>query len=117
MKQSKVMRDALDTIFEISKLVKYYPKRYSRFEKLNQELAPDTPGFGVLCPTRWTFRAESLQNLLDNYTVLHDLFHECSDSVKDTEINSRINGAVSQMKQFDFFFFSSSWSAVVTTQG
>ena len=58
-KQSKVMRDALDTTFEISKLVKYSPKRDRRFEKLKQELAPDTPGLTVLCPTRWTVRAES----------------------------------------------------------
>ena len=46
------MRDALDTTFEISKLglVKYSPKRDSRFEKLRQELAPDTPGLRVLYP-------------------------------------------------------------------
>lgn len=104
VKQSKIMRDALDTTFEISKLVKFSPKRDSRFEKLKQELAPDTPGLRVLCPTRWTVRAESLQSVLDNYAVLQDLFDECKDSVKDTEIKSRIIGVVSQMTQFDFFF-------------
>ena len=103
VKQPKVIRDALDSTFEISNVVKYSPKHDSRFEKLKQELAPDTPGLKVLCPTRWTVRAESLQSVLDNYTVLQDLFDECSDSVKDTEIKSRINGVVSQMTQFDFF--------------
>ena len=44
VKESKVTRDALDTTFEISKLVKYSPKCDSRFEKLKQELVPDTPG-------------------------------------------------------------------------
>ena len=57
VKQSKIMRDALDTTYEMSKLVKFSPKRDSLFEKLKQELAPDTPGFRTLCPTRWTVRA------------------------------------------------------------
>ena len=39
-KKSKIMRDGLDTIFEISKLVEFSPKHDSRFEKLKQELAP-----------------------------------------------------------------------------
>ena len=47
---------------------------------------------------------ESLHSVLDNYTVFQDLFHECSHSVKDTEIKSRINSVVSQITQFDFFF-------------
>ena len=45
MKQSKIMRDALDTTYEMSKLVKFSPKRDSLLEKLKQELAPGTPGF------------------------------------------------------------------------
>ena len=98
------MRDALDTTFEISKLVKYSPKRDNLFEKLKQELTPDTAGLRVLCPIRWTVRAESLHSVLDNCIVLRDLFHECSDSVKDTEMKSRIIGIVSQMTQFDFLF-------------
>ena len=76
VKQSKIMRDALDTTYEMSKLVKFSPKRDSLFEKLKQELAPDTPGFRTLCPTRWTVRADSLQSVLDNYEVLQDLWEE-----------------------------------------
>ena len=34
------------------------------------ELAPETCGFRVLCPTRWTVRAESLNNVVTNYEVL-----------------------------------------------
>ena len=48
------MSDALDTTNEILKLLKYSPKRDSLFEKLKMELAPDVPGFQVLCPTQWT---------------------------------------------------------------
>ena len=40
VKQSKITRKSLDTIFEISKLVELSPKHDSRFKKLKQELAP-----------------------------------------------------------------------------
>lgn len=65
-----VMRSALGTVYEISKLIKKSPKRNTSVQKLKQELAPDTPGFHVICPTRWTVRAASLQSVLNNYEVL-----------------------------------------------
>ena len=65
------MKDSLDTTFGISKLVEFSPKHDSRFEKLKQEFAPmHSHGLRVLCLTRWSVRAESLQSVLDNYTVL-----------------------------------------------
>ena len=45
------MADALDTTFEILKLIKCLPKRNAVFDKLKRELAPECPGFRVLCPT------------------------------------------------------------------
>jgi len=46
VKGCKIMKDCLNLIFEVSKLV--------NFEKLKDELAPDSLriGFHVLCPTR-----------------------------------------------------------------
>lgn len=102
VKQSKTMRDALDTTHEISKLLKYSPKRDSLFEKLKQELAPETPGFRTLCPTRWTVRAASLKSVVDNYIVLQDLWDECDS--KDSEIRARILGVSAQMRTFEYLF-------------
>ena len=73
VKNSKLLKDALEITFEVSKLVKFSPKRDVMFEKLKDKLPPDTPGFRVLCPTRWTVRANSLQSVLDNYSVLQKL--------------------------------------------
>ena len=67
VKQCRVMRSALGTVYEISTLIRKSPKRDTSFQKLKQELAPDTPGFRVICPTRWTVCAASLHN---NYEVL-----------------------------------------------
>ena len=41
VKQSNIMRNALDTTFKISKLLEFSPKHDSRFEKLKQELTPN----------------------------------------------------------------------------
>ena len=79
VKQCKVMRSALDTAYEISKLLKKSPKRDDSFQKLKQELAPDTPGFCVICPTRWTVRVASLQSVLDTYEVLLSVWTESQD--------------------------------------
>ena len=93
VKQCKVMRSALDTVYEISRLIKKSPKRDASFQKLKQELAPDTPGFRVICPTRWTVRAASLQSVLDNYEVLLGVWAESEDGHLDSYIRARIIGS------------------------
>ena len=45
VKQVKLMQDTLDVTLEISKLLKYSPKRHTLFNKLKDELAPEKPGF------------------------------------------------------------------------
>lgn len=98
------MRDSLDTVFEMSKLVKYSPRRDTILEQLKRDMAPDTPGFRVLCPTRWTVRALSLNSVLGNYSVLQSLWETCYECTKDSEIRSRIIGVKTQMQSFDFLF-------------
>ena len=65
----KVMKHALDTTFELSKLLKYSSKHKSTYLKLKEELAPSESGFRTLCPTRWTVRADSLASIRKNYSV------------------------------------------------
>ena len=54
IKQVRLLRDMLNTCFEISKLLKFSPKRDAAFEELKSQLSPNNPGFRTLCPTRWT---------------------------------------------------------------
>ena len=104
IKKCKIMKDALDIVFEVSKLIKYSPKRDVQFESLKQNLAPDTPGFRVLCPTRWTVRANSLKSVTDNYAVLQTLWETAKDETSDTSIKARIIGVEAQFKTYAFFF-------------
>ena len=68
------MRPCLDAVFEITKLIKKSPKRDVIFQKLKHDLATDTPSFRILCPTRWTVCAASLQSVLDNYVKFSSVF-------------------------------------------
>ena len=86
VREVRNLRDALDTTSEISKLLKYSPKRDRMFEKLKAELAPKTPGFRVLCPTRWTVRAASLQSVIDNWIPLQELWDESFETSLESEV-------------------------------
>ena len=74
VKGIKNLKDTLDTASEISKLLKYSPKRDAMFRKLKEQLVPTTPGLRTLCQTRWTVRAASLQIFVDNRKVLQELW-------------------------------------------
>lgn len=103
LKGSKLMKDALETVHEISKLIKYSPRREGIFQKLKEDL-PSNPGIRVLCPTRWTVRAKSIASVIKNFDVLQNTWEEASTIVKDLETKSRIRGVSAIMNNFDFVF-------------
>ena len=63
IKNSKVCREALETTFEISKLIKFSPKRNATFDRIKAEIVNDSSVGGIrkFCPTRWTLRGRSNQ--------------------------------------------------------
>ena len=74
------------------------------FQNLKEDLAPDTAGLRVLCPTRWTVRGKSLESVLDNYTVLQSTWDATLETRLDPEMKSRVIGVKAQMETFNFFF-------------
>ena len=104
IKSSKVMQEALDITAEITKLVKLSPRRGTIFQRLKDELAPLDPGIRVLCPTRWTVKAEAQKSIVDNFEVLQHLWEESLEYVKESEMRARILGVSDRMMKFDFFF-------------
>ena len=91
------MRNALDVVQEITKLVKKSPRRDSTLQS-------DSPGLRVLCPTRWTVCANALHSIYINNEALMQLWKESLDFVRETDMRTRIIGVQSYMKKFDFFF-------------
>ena len=52
VKNCKIMKDALDTSYELIKLVKKSPCCDAIFQKLKEQMPNDSPGIRVLCPTK-----------------------------------------------------------------
>lgn len=108
IKMCRPVESALETTHEITKLIKYSPRREGVFRELKSahDLNNDlhSPGIRLLCPTRWTVRASALSSIIDNYETLLETWEEATIIVRDTETKSRINGVSAMMKTFDFVF-------------
>ncbi|KAI6658762.1 hypothetical protein LOD99_15087 [Oopsacas minuta] len=98
------MDDTLSTVYEITKLIKKSPKRDAIFSKLKDEISECSPGIRILCPTRWTVRAEAFSSISENYHVLQLTWNVAKDATKDTELKTRIGGVAAHMEKFEFFF-------------
>ena len=54
IREIKVLFEAIDMTFELSKLLKYSSKSNATYREMEEELSSGKPGFRTLCPTRWT---------------------------------------------------------------
>ena len=108
VKQLKVCRDALDVAFEISKLIRFSTKRNSALDSIRVENPTDNEGPNVgiraFCPTRWTVRGEAIQSIIDNYSILNQLWDKTLETKLDPDVKGRIIGVQTQMSQFNLFF-------------
>ena len=91
------MKSALERTYEITKLVKYSPRGGQLFDEIKDDIAPGTPGVRVLCPTIW------MLSIIQNYTVLNELWDKACNVLGDTETIAGIKGAAAQMASFEFF--------------
>ena len=76
----------------------------SGIHKLKEGLSPDIPSFRVLCLTSWTVRAKSLESVLDNYSVLQELWEIRLDDNIDPDVRAWVIGVQAKMESFDYFF-------------
>ena len=89
IKASTVCCDALDTAFEISKLIKFSPKRNAAFDRIKSESGEDlVSGVGItsFCPTRWTVRGDSVCSILENFNILIEVWDECLDTKLEPDV-------------------------------
>jgi len=88
VKKCKLMNDAMDTAYELIKLIKKSPRREGVFKTLQDQFPDGNVGIRTLCPTRWTVRAQSLQSIIANYEILFMLWEE---SLKFSPLISQLN--------------------------
>ena len=104
VKANCILRDTLDTVEEMTKLIKKSPKREAIFLKVKNDIACESPGIRLLCPTRWTVRAAALTSICENYSTLRDTWNFAQQESKDSEMRARIGGVSKQMEFFNLFF-------------
>ena len=105
IKQSKICRTALEVAFEITKLVKFSPKRNAIFDRIRSEEEDGSSiGIRTFCSTRWTVRGDSIESILSNYDNLKQLWEECLETNLQPDVKGRVIGVQSQMVQFDLLF-------------
>ena len=78
-----LLRDALDAVKQIARLIKNSPKRaHLLAEKLAQS---EVSGVTLkpLCPTRWTVRTRAIGAVLTDYTVLMETLQEVHQTTHD----------------------------------
>ena len=93
IKNIPLLRSVMDSVSEISKLLQYSPKRMTAFRDIKaEEVSPESIGFRVLCPTRWTVRNETFHSVLDNYNALMELWEDILSDCVDSETRARVNG-------------------------
>ena len=68
MKSNVIIQDTLDTVEEMTKLIKKSPKRQGIFEKYHEQISVESPGIHMLATTRWTVRADAIEALLYTWT-------------------------------------------------
>ena len=68
------MKDVLETTHEITRLIKYSPKRDAKLGQMRKSSERQLQcGILLLCPTRWTVRADAMTSVISNYSVLREL--------------------------------------------
>ena len=99
------MEQCLEIVHEITKLVKKSPNRDAIFKHIKDEISGDAvPGIRLLCPIRWTVRAEAFSSISENYRALVLCWDAAREATKDSEARARITGVAAQMEKFEFFF-------------
>lgn len=88
--------------------MKKSPKRDTKLEKIRRAAVDDTenpsPNIRLLCPTRWTVRANAMDSILRNYNELMELWDWSVETLKDPKMKARIRGVASHMHTFDFYY-------------
>ena len=107
IKNCTLMKNSLNPSFEITKLVKFSPKRESHLkeiiaEDMSTEFVNKT--IRSFSQTRWTVRGKSLQSIFTFYKKLKNLWDWCLSEYGEPDIKAKVIGIKTQMKNFDFFF-------------
>ena len=71
------MKVALNTTYEITKLVKKSPERDAKLATIQKATTSEETEYSkirLLCPTWWTVQTDAMHNIVNNYETLQELW-------------------------------------------
>ena len=99
-----LLRDALDTVQEIGKLIKFSPKRSHLFhQKLFEADSESVVTVKSLCTTRWTARTSAIEAVLKDYVILMETMAEINSTTHD-EYGLKAAGMLTSLEKFSILF-------------
>lgn len=98
-----ILRDALELVREIAKLIRFSPKRAHLFGKNLAESESEGVTLKPLCPTRWTARTGAIGAVLTDYSVLMETLDEVHQTTRD-EYGLRAAGLLVALEKFSTLF-------------
>ena len=113
---NKIMRGTLDKAFKLNKLsntlwfknhrkkIKYSLKMEAAFNRLREGTAPGNSGDRTLCSNRWAVRRTMLQNNLDDWVVIQELWGGILEGKVHSGIRGQVLGVQVQIQTFNFLF-------------
>ena len=121
VKSVPLLKETLEDAYELTKLVKYSPKRQATLKNIQEELKieninlpvdnanADMESFSRLrlfCPTRWTVRAKVLHSISNNYRPILEMLGWCNESqnTSDSDIRARAGVPERKMNSFNFIY-------------
>ena len=97
------IRDALDMVKEIGKLIQFSPKRHHLFSLKFQQASDSGVSLRILCPTRWTARTAAIDTILKDYGVLLEVLEEIHEKTID-EYGTKAFGLLQLLEKFNILF-------------
>ena len=97
------IRDGLETVREISNLIRYSPKRLHLFSSKLSQSSDDAVSLKPLCPTRWTARTAAIDAILKDYSLLLETLEEVHATTHD-EYGLKAGGLMQSLEKFSTVF-------------
>ena len=98
-----LIRDSMDVVKEIVKLINFSPKRKILFgsnladnDQAGRTIAP-------LCLTRWTVQTAAFESVLSHYTTIMDTMQEVHETTRD-EYGLKAGGVLASLENFGTLF-------------
>ena len=90
-KKWESIRNAIEVVKEVGKLILYSPKRLHLFSSTLQQASDSGVSLKLLCPTRWIARTVAINALLKDYNVLLEVLEEILMTTHD-EYGTKASG-------------------------